>query len=173
MPLASALVRVQPCLFDRLIDLKPDENVESRAERVLSLSRYREGVLRDIQWLLNSSAHLEEEGLDDFPQVSHSVFNFGKRDISGLTASSFDPLALEEEITRAIRLFEPRIDPASVKVRSVAAPEASKRARHPGAYNCLTFEITGELWAHPAPEEFFLRTSLDVETGMQPVQNSP
>lgn len=167
MPLASTLERIQPCLFDRLIDFKPDERQESRSERVLSVARYREGVLRDLAWLLNSSAHLETEGLADFPQVERSVFNFGKRDISGLAVSGLEPSDLETEIARAIRYFEPRIDPATLKVRYVQI-DPTKRTKRPGAgeaYNCLSFEITGELWAHPVPEEFFLKTSLDLETG--------
>ena len=168
MPLASALDRLQPCLFDRLIDLSPSERLEARSERVFSLSRYKEGVKRDMAWLLNASAHTEEEGLKEFPHVERSVFNFGKQGIAGKTVSTLDLPSVEGEIERAIRYYEPRIDPATVKVRCVPADEGKKRSKNPGTYNCLAFEISGELWAQPSPEKFLLKTTIDMETGMEP-----
>jgi type VI secretion system protein ImpF len=170
MPPASDLDRFQPCLFDRLIDPKPKEQVESRAERLISMARYREAVIRDIEWLLSTSGHLGSEGLEDFPAVEQSVFNFGRYGLEGVTLSNFDPGMLEEDIARALRRFEPRINPATVKVRCVSnsSGEGKKRSRMPGAYNVLTVEISGELWAHPASEDFLLKTSIDMETGGKP-----
>jgi type VI secretion system protein ImpF len=169
MPVASSLERLQPCLFERLIDFNPEQRQEGRSERVLSMARYREGVIRDLEWLLNSSSHLAREGLDEFPEVERSVFNFGKRDLAGLLVSSLKPADLEAEIARAIQRFEPRIVAESLKVKCVST-EGSKSARRikaHGSYNCLTFEISGELWSHPVSEEFFLKTTLDLETGTQ------
>ena len=171
MPVASSLERIQPCLFERLIDFNPEQRQEGRSDRVLSMGRYREGVIRDLEWLLNTSAHLKSEGLDEFPQVERSVFNFGKRDLAGLVVSSLKPADLEAEIARAIQWFEPRIVFETLKVKCVSA-EGSKGARKfkgRGLYNCLTFEITGELWSHPVTEEFFLKTTLDLETGAKPL----
>jgi type VI secretion system protein ImpF len=158
MPVSAPIERLQPCLFDRLIDESPDNQQESRSQRIISLSRYREGVLRDLVWLMNCSAHMDEEGLAEFPEVEKSVFNFGKRGLSGLVASSLDPADLEQEISRAIRRFEPRIVQETLSVRVVQ----DKTAASP---NVLTFEITGELWAQPFPEKLFLKTALDIENG--------
>ncbi|SRR6266446_779382 len=170
MPVASSIERIQPCLFERLIDFNPEQRQEGRSERALSMARYREGVIRDLEWLLNTSTHLKTEGLDEFPQVERSVFNFGKRDLAGLVVSSLKPANLEAEIARAIQWFEPRIVPESLKVRCVAneAGKRTGRKKAIGGYNCLTFEITGELWAHPVSEEFFFKTTLDLETGTNP-----
>ena len=51
--------RIQPCLLDRLTDENPEAVKESRNERVISVKRYREGVLRDLIWLLNAKAHTD------------------------------------------------------------------------------------------------------------------
>jgi type VI secretion system protein ImpF len=69
--------KIQPCLFDRLTDEEPDTKQDSRASRVISLQRYREGVLRDIRWLLNASAHVDPDDARQFGEVRRSVLNFG------------------------------------------------------------------------------------------------
>jgi type VI secretion system protein ImpF len=169
MSVASSLERIQPCLFEKLIDFAPEQQKESRSERVLSVARYRDAVIRDLGWLLNSSGHLDKEGLDEFPHVENSVFNFGKRDLAGIVASSIKPTTLEEEIADAIRRYEPRIVPESLKVKCVATEgiRNDRKVKGYSNYNCLIFEITGELWAQPVSEEFYLKTTLDLETGAQ------
>src|SRR5438093_13104193 len=84
MPELVVIEKLQPCLLDRLTDDEPKNSQESRAQRVISLQRYRQGVLRDLQWLFSASAHLPREGqgtfsIADFPEASHSVINFGTR----------------------------------------------------------------------------------------------
>ncbi|HEY2342080.1 MAG TPA: type VI secretion system baseplate subunit TssE [Chthoniobacteraceae bacterium] len=158
MPVSSPIERLQPCLFDRLIDESPENHQESRTQRIISLARYREGVLRDLIWLLNCSAHTEDEGLGEFPEVEKSAFNFGKHGLSGLVASSLDPGELEAEIARAVRQFEPRIVKGTLVVRAISDEKSSSP-------NILTFEISGELWAQPFPEKLFIKTALDVENG--------
>jgi len=69
----TPLEKLQPCLLDRLTDDEPNISEESRNQRVISVQRYRRGVLRDLEWLFNTSAHLDEEGrekfrLSDFPE---------------------------------------------------------------------------------------------------------
>ena len=83
--------RFLPCLLDRLRDDDPKSSEESRTQRVISLSRYKEAVVRDLQWLFNASAHLPIEGkrefrLSDFPEAQRSVINFGLRQLCGLMA---------------------------------------------------------------------------------------
>ena len=56
--MADAVIeKIQPCLLDRLTDEAPESQKESRNERIISIRRYREGVLRDLVWLLNGKAH--------------------------------------------------------------------------------------------------------------------
>ena len=124
MPELTSLEHLQPCLLDRLTDDVPGSAQESRAQRVVSHQRYRQGVLRDLEWLLNTGAPLPEDGrfkLRDFPEAQKSVLNYGMRHIAGLTAPNMDVLC--REMMEVIRVFEPRIDPATLSVAgSTIAP---------------------------------------------------
>ena len=149
--------RIQPCLLDRLTDDNPEAVKESRNERVISVKRYREGVLRDLIWLLNAKAHTDRDGLDEFPEAARSVLNFGTRDLCGLISSSLDLGTLEEEIADAMRRLEPRINPGSLVVTAVSG---SKKFA-----NGIAIEIRGDLWAYPVPEQLYVRTEIDLDTG--------
>jgi type VI secretion system protein ImpF len=150
--------KIQPCLFDRLTDEEPDARQDSRASRVISVQRYREGVLRDLRWLLNASAHLAEEDSLQFGEVRRSVLNYGVSDLCGQMASSLEIAAVEQELFEAIKFFEPRIIPGTLSVRAVGDFEKI-------GPNCLGFEIRGELWASPMPEQLYIRTQIDLDTG--------
>jgi type VI secretion system protein ImpF len=149
--------RIQPCLLDRLTDENPEAVKESRNERVISVKRYREGVLRDLIWLLNAKAHTDRDGLDEFPEAARSVLNFGTRDLCGLISSSLDLRTLEEEIADAMRRLEPRINPGSLVVTAVSGSQKFA--------NGIAIEIRGDLWAYPVPEQLYVRTEIDLDTG--------
>lgn len=150
--------RLQPCLFDRLIDEDVLNKQEGRTAKVISLSDYRAAVLRDLSWLMNCSSHTKSEGLDDFPLVESSVFNFGKPSLSGLMVGGMDLQQLENEIARSVRNFEPRIIGDTLVVKAV-------RGETKHSPSTLVFEIRAELWARPFPEKLFIKTALDMETG--------
>jgi len=152
----TPLERLQPCLLDRLTDEEPLKTEEGRNQRVISLPRYKRGVLRDLEWLFNASAHLPEEGrerfcLEDYPQAFRSVINFGTRQLCGLIAPNM--LELERQMIEAIQLFEPRILRQTLTVKA-------KMERH-----LIFFEMYAELWANPVPEKLFIKTKIDLETG--------
>jgi len=156
MPELVVVEKLQPCLLDRLTDDDPKNPVESRTQRVISLQRYREGVLRDLQWLFGASAHLPQEGqsqfsLEDYPDAFKSVINFGARHLFGLMAPNMREL--ERQLTEALYVFEPRILRNSLKVRSRIAG------------NEIALEVEGELWASPLPEHLHIKTKLDIESG--------
>jgi type VI secretion system protein ImpF len=155
---ATPFERLQPCLFDRLVDEDAQNKLESRIARVISLSEYRSAVLRDLSWLMNCSNHVESEGLADFPHVESSVLNFGKPPLSGVGIGGMNLQELEAAIARAIRNFEPRIIADTLVVRAVR--ESAKNSP-----STLVFEIRAELWARPFPEKLFIKTALDIETG--------
>ena len=153
----AVVEKIQPCLLDRLTDEKPESQKESRNERIISVRRYREGVMRDLIWLLNGKSHTaEEEELNEFPLVARSVLNFGTRDLCGLISANMNLGDLEHEIAEAIRNFEPRIDPRTLEVKAVAGTKRDS--------NGLSIEIRGELWAHPIPEQLYLRSEIDLDT---------
>jgi type VI secretion system protein ImpF len=153
--------RLQPCLLDRLVDDQPQVQVESRNQRVVSLARFREGVLRDLSWLFNTQRKRDADGLVDFPQVHRSVLNFGISDFAGVFSEHRDVRALEREIMETILFFEPRIIRRTLQVK-VIPDEDAKAQRNP---HRVSFQISADLWAQPMPEKFFAKTSIDLETG--------
>ncbi len=150
--------RLQPSLLDRLADDEPDKRQESREQRVLSLRQLRAGVLRDLGWLLNAGNLLSLEVLEDYPQVARSVLNYGLPDLAGQTASSLELGDLERMLRQIIWDFEPRIIRNTLKVRATLDETQM-------SHNTIVFEIRGELWAQPLPEELYLKTEVDLEAG--------
>lgn len=150
--------RLQPSLLDRLTDEEPQKQVESRERRMLSVEKLREGVLRDMSWLLNTTNLSAAESLEDHPEIAASVLNYGIPDLTGLTSSSIDVPALERLLRQAILQFEPRIAKRSLQV-SVVVNENKL------SHNALAFNIQGDLWAHPLPLHLVLRTEVDLECG--------
>jgi type VI secretion system protein ImpF len=150
--------RLQPSLLDRLTDDSRDQSQESRDKRILSPSKLRECVRRDLTWLLNTTHLAALEDLSEQPEVQRSVLNYGMPDFAGRTASSVDIRAMERLITKVIADFEPRLLKSSVKVRVVADPEKM-------SHNAMCFQIEAELWAQPLPLRLFLRTEIDLESG--------
>lgn len=149
--------RLQPSLLDRLTDDEPGQRQESRERRVLSTRSLRQSVMRDLGWLLNTTALSSMQDLSAYPHAARSTINYGLPDLAGKTASGMDVTELERELREAVRAFEPRILPNSVSVRAVSAEGET--------HNTLVFEVEGELWAQPVPERLFLRTELDLEVG--------
>ena len=153
----TTMEKIQPCLLDRLTDNAPDRKEESSGERVVSISRYREGVLRDLRWLLSASRHEDDEDVSEFKEVSTSTLNYGIRSLCGRTAESVSGGVLEKDILAAIEAFEPRISRDSLEVELKEEGRLGK--------NELIIEIHGDLWARPMPEEFLIKTKVDLETG--------
>lgn len=150
--------RLQPSLLDRLTDDAPDKQQESREQRVLSLSRIRESVVRDLGWLLNTVKLEASVDLEAWPEVQKSVVNFGIPDLTGTTINENNTPKLQREVRNAIVAFEPRISPDSLDVRAVIHGEVMSN-------KALLFILQGEMWAKPTPQALYLRTEVDLETG--------
>lgn len=148
--------RLQPSLLDRLTDDEPDKTVEARDRRVLSLRTLRQGVLRDLAWLLNTTNLFSTIAASRLPHLSNSVVNYGMPDISGVSVSNLNVSQLERGIRQAIWDFEPRLIRASVSVKALAGGGID--------HNKLTFEIEADLWAQPYPERLYLKTELDLDS---------
>src|SRR4051812_9719336 len=150
--------RLQPSLLDRLTDERPEERRESRDKHVISPSRLRECVRRDLTWLLNTTNLASVQDLEEFPEVASSVLNYGMPDLAGHVASSVDVRAMERLLCKVIWDFEPRLLWSSVKVKLVVDDQKMDR-------NAMWFDIEAELWAQPLPLRLFLRTEIDLENG--------
>jgi len=156
MPDLAVIEKLQPCLLDRLTDDDPKNSQESRNQRVISLQRYRQGVIRDLEWLFSASAHSPQEGnstlnLQDYPEALKSVINFGTRHLFGLVSPNLRDL--ERDLLEALYTFEPRILRRSLKVGSQLVG------------NNLFLEVEGDLWASPLPEHLHIKTQLDLQNG--------
>ena len=151
--------RLQPALLDRLTDEAPDQRSETMQDALLSKVKLKRTVLRDLAWLLNTTAHHTDQQLSDYPEVRRSVINFGVPVLSGKHFSGLDWRNLEGQLHTAILTFEPRILPETLVVKAYAPTDPL------GHHNLLHFEVHGELWAKPFPIELLLRSELDLETG--------
>jgi type VI secretion system protein ImpF len=150
--------RLQPSLLDRLTDNDPERKQESRDSRVISPSRLRDSVRRDLAWLFNTTHLQAMENLDDYPLVARSVVNYGMPDMAGRTVSTMNSGLVEQTIRRAILDFEPRLVAETLRVRATVRDQQMN-------HNAMSFDIEAELWAQPLPLRLFLRTAVDLEDG--------
>lgn len=151
--------RLQPALLDRLTDDDPTNPHESPDMRVISKSRMREVVLRDLSWLFNTSSMTIDGPAEAFSYVKRSVISYGLPALSGKSASSIDPRELETKVKRAILDFEPRILPDTLEVVAIIS---EKQLDH---HNQISFRLNGQVWAQPVPLEMLLQTDIDLESG--------
>jgi type VI secretion system protein ImpF len=158
-PTRSEGDRLQPALLDRLTDDEPGEKSETAQNAFVSKVRLKRTVLRDLIWLLNTTAHHTDDQLTAYPEVRKSVINFGIPVLSGKNFSGVDWRDLEHQIRAAIVAFEPRILADTLTVRALTPADRL------GHHNLLQFELHGELWSMPFPVELLLRSELDLETG--------
>lgn len=157
--------RLQPSLLDRLTDDEPEKQQESREQRVLSMRKLRQCVLRDMAWLLNSGNLKSIEDIDQYPYAACSVINYGLPDLAGMTVRVTDIDRLERMMRQVIQDYEPRILRNTIQVRAIVNDEHMNP-------NALSFEIEGELWGQPMPEHLFLKTEVDLESGQVRIDDS-
>ena len=148
--------RLQPSLLDRLTDHAPTRTKDGPDTASFTPAQLRQAVLRDLGALLNTSNLATIEDLSATPLVAKSTLNYGIPGFAGLLDQSARGRALERDLAEAIRTYEPRIKPETLKVRARRAGD--------DAVPALVFEIEGELWAQPLPLQLFLETTIDVET---------
>lgn len=150
--------RLQPALLDRLRDDEPNQHQESREQRVLSLTQLRSSVLRDLNWLFNAIGLAAVQELAAYPQVMHTVLNYGLPDLAGKVVAGLDLAGLERLLRQAILDYEPRLLPKTLHVRAVPALETQSQ-------RTIAFDIEAQLWAQPLPVQLYLKTELDLTDG--------
>ncbi len=151
--------RLLPSLLDRLTDNQTDRKEEIRDSRLADMASLRESVLRDLEWLMNSTNLEYHLDLDtEYADLKSTVINFGMPGLSGSTINHHDKVQIQKMIKECIRAFEPRILQDSVKIKVIEDSEVESP-------HAIAFEIHGTLWGNPMPEALFLRTELDLEIG--------
>lgn len=156
--------RLQPSLLDRLTDHAPTRLKDPPDSQSMTAAQLRQSVLRDLAALLNTSNLATIEDLEATPLVARSTLNYGIPGFAGLLQSASRTSSLERELADAIRAYEPRIRPETLRVRA-------RGTRDDGSMPALVFEIEGELWAQPVPVQLFLETRIEVETRLAVVQD--
>ena len=124
----------------------------------MSQKEFKDAVIRDLGWLLNSVSLDVCVDLESYPEVEHSVLNYGLPDISGHTSSTINVKTIESSLKHAIRDFEPRIIRNSLRVKVHSNPSDM-------SHNSLVFEIEGAVFGQPSPFQIVLRSELNLECG--------
>lgn len=143
---------LRPSVLDRLLGTEESQRTDTLNQSVESMKR---ALLRDLEWLLNTRRIATPAG-DDFPEVQRSLYHYGLRDVSSLSADS--PAVrgtLARDVEELLRLFEPRLTGVRVSV-----PEDGEEARRR-----IRFIIEAILDVDPEPEPIMFDTVLEITSG--------
>lgn len=139
---------VTQSLLDRLT-----ASVDLPTSRAASIQMFKNGIKRDVEWLLNTRRTPCKQ-IEDYPLASNSVFNYGLPDVNELGASSTDSAKVLQVILQTLRSHEPRIkDPRVSLVRS----DTLKRS--------IQFHVDGHILVENSEEDISFDTMLKVITG--------
>ena len=137
-----------PGLFDRLLGVPTrgtggaGGGAGSATVSRISAEDLKDAVARDLEALLNTRAVIDEALLEDYPECSRSILNYGLSDFADRSLSSpSDRAHICACLEKVIACHEPRL-------RNVKAL-LEMRA---GAVNRLDFSITGVLVASASQE---------------------
>lgn len=145
----------RPSVIDRLIDHDPRLAGDPGISLNESIRRYKDSVLRDLEWLLNTRRTVIEVP-DECGELTRSTFTFGLPDISSISGDSdVNRRQLLRDVEECIRTFEPRL--TGVHVSPVEEME--------GAHRRVRFVIEGLLRMEPNPERVLFDTVLDLSSG--------
>lgn len=150
--------RLQPSLLDRLADNEPSKSIESRDQRILSIEKIHDCVVRDLSWLFNSENLSSGIDLTEYPDAAASTLNYGIPSFSGRFHGQQDERQVEENLRESILRFEPRLIAETVHVRA-------RFDSGDGQPHLLSFEIEAMLWAQPVPLQLLVKAEVDLESG--------
>lgn len=146
-----------PCLLTRLQDDYPGSPAE-RGRPLNDAAALKQEIIANISLILNSRSHVSAQSLPE--ELRGSVLDFGISDFCGCEHSERKLEQLKTEIARALAWYEPRIDPASVRIEST---EAAPAAAHGGSVFAL--KIYCEVKVAPLEGEILFVSYLDLESG--------
>lgn len=135
-------------LLDRLTDTHAWP-----ATRGASLKMFREGLRRDVEWLLNTRRPIAG-AFEAFPLAAKSVVNYGLPDLTHMSTRRENAEALILAILNTLRTFEPRVHQPEVTMLS-----GEKSARS------LRFQVRGTLRLETGEEPIMFDTRLEIASG--------
>ncbi len=117
----------------------------------------KRAVRRDIEWLLNTRRPLDL-AQENFPEAAGSILHYGLPDFTQYVASSGnDCTEVCGLIEQALRRFEPRLEPRSVRVEYVQSDEVTGMQAQ--------FRIRGILHVDPVREAVSFDTQVEMDSG--------
>jgi len=127
------------------------------ARAAMSATDLQLSVVRDLERLMNAVSLAADIDLEPFPQVRHSVLNYGFADIARMSIEEAGVNAIGSEIEAVLRRFEPRLAPRSITARRDTALDTAELK--------LRFVVRAEIVADPlnVPVEFV--ADLECDTG--------
>ena len=147
---------VQPSILDRLTDDEPRISADPRMTYEESLRRFKAGVQRDLEWLLNTR-RTPLPAPDEFEELRNSLFHYGMPDITSLSRDSGESRTrLRAQVEEALALFEPRLSNVQVTVLEIEG-EAHRRE--------LRFIVEATLRLDPTPEQVVFDTVMHFSSG--------
>jgi type VI secretion system protein ImpF len=153
---------VRPSLLDRLSDQQPGIAADPPVTREESERRYRRGVERDVEALLNTRRSMIPAP-DWCPELRRSVYDYGLVDTTGMavgTKAGRDRLLAS--LQDAIERFEPRL--AQPQVRLIDA----EQVRAPQ----VRFVLEAVLVMDPGREDVVFDTVLEIASGEYDVHDA-
>lgn len=167
MPRTELERRVRQSLLDRLVDEGPRADgrpppADPPETREGSAARYRLGVLRDVEWLLNTRrTPVPVPG--GCAELARSVFAYGLPDTTGVAVGT--PQGRERLVRwveETVNTFEPRLAGARVTLAE------ADQLRSPQVH----FVLTAMLRMDPSPERVVFDTVLDLASGGYAVRDA-
>ena len=147
-------VRVSWSVLDRLLDFDPNLSQDAPKSQSASLVELKQAVRRDLEWLLNTRCHLNNEdgGLEEAPK---SVAFYGLPDFTSVSAkSSGERDRMIRSIEAALAVFEPRFSGIKVSLEPISNIDRT-----------LKFKIEATLEIEPTPEPVVFDTVLQLGSG--------
>jgi len=148
---------VQGSLIDRLTDYEPrNRTTEARAGYAESARQFRNGLQRDLEWLLNTRK-IPVPAPDDLDELGRSVYHYGLPDLTSMSRDSREAREqLRHRVEDVIALFEPRLKDVNITIVEVEG-ESHRRE--------LRFHVEGTLVMDPTPERVVFDTVLHFASG--------
>ncbi len=148
--------RLLPSLLDRLSERSIAEASQATTARgELPERDLEKALLRDLGYLLNTTAISTVENISAWPQIRKSVLNYGIGPFTGKLIENSDLPRIESSIRRAIQCFEPRLKRESIVV-SAAADDPDQD--HRSVRICISGEWIGETELPPVHIEVLVDT---------------
>ena len=147
----------KPFTLKRLTDYDPSEQLEGSGSLITG-KQLREDIFENIDMLFNSRSHASLADLKGYTEVEESVLGYGMMDFCGRHSSTASRDGMRDHIYRQICLFEPRLDPGSLKVefQDISGGDSTS----------MEFRISGNIKVKEVNEEIAFTSRLDLESGI-------